>query len=56
MCNYCSKNNVRKDAEDGDCIVYSEKEKRYYLLAEHCRNEVIRIEVEYCPQCGQKLN
>lgn len=53
MCDYCSKENAEENLRGSDGVVYCKG--KHYLYIEHFRNEIYRIEVNYCPECGVKL-
>lgn len=54
-CEYCDKDNVEDDIRGSDGVVYNAAEDKYYLYIEHFRNERNWVEVNYCPECGVKL-
>jgi|GEM_PF-3352591 hypothetical protein len=54
-CDYCDENNKIDDFHGGDGIIYSEKDNKYYLITEHFRGEVQKIEAHVCLKCGRKL-
>ena len=54
MCEYCSQEN--SDICNGsDHIYYDKVANKYYLIAEHYKDEIISIEAKYCLECGRKL-
>jgi hypothetical protein len=53
-CEYCN-DNTEENLRGDDGIVYDGIVGKYYLYAEHFRGEQVRIEVDYCPKCGRKL-
>lgn len=57
VCEYCdTKLNTENYLQGHDGICYNEKNKQYYIYAEHFRNErVFILDVKYCPYCGRKL-
>jgi hypothetical protein len=56
MCEYCSKENTAESLRGDDGIYYDNKKEKHYLYIEHFRNEKYFIEVNFCPQCGEKLS
>jgi hypothetical protein len=55
MCEYCESKYNEVDLRGSDGIVYDEKWNKFYIYAEHYRNEVVRIDVDFCPKCGNQL-
>jgi hypothetical protein len=56
MCEYCENNIVDENSfVGGDGVYHDKKTNEYYLIAEHFRNERIKIQIFYCPQCGREL-
>lgn len=55
MCEYCCKDNTEDKLRGIDGIVYDADKCKHYLYVEHFRNEISRVEVNYCPGCGLKL-
>lgn len=55
MCEYCSETNTEDYISGGDGIVFNAREQVYNIYVEHFRNEKHWIPVNYCPQCGRKL-
>jgi ribA/ribD-fused uncharacterized protein len=59
VCDYCNEEDIKNsdihDFAGCDGIYYSEKDDKYYLVIEHCKNEINRIEIKNCPKCGRKL-
>lgn len=55
-CEFCDKNNKQENLRGSDGIFFNEKDLTYYLYAEYFRNEIYKIEVEYCPICGTHLS
>ncbi|PLR99595.1 helix-turn-helix domain-containing protein [Bacillus sp. T33-2] len=55
ICDYCDKNNTEESLKGDDGVFYDTNKGKHYLYIEHFRNEISRIEVNYCPKCGSKL-
>lgn len=55
MCEYCDKGNTEDGLRGSDGIYYDVAEQKYYLYIEHFRNEKYYLEVNFCPECGLKL-
>jgi hypothetical protein len=55
MCDYCSEENSEDNLRGDDGIIFNTKQNKHYLYIEHFRNEITRIEVNFCPRCGNKL-
>jgi hypothetical protein len=52
-CEYCEEGNTEDNSRGSDCVIY--KDNKYYLYIEHFRNEKYFIPINYCPECGVKL-
>jgi len=55
MCDYCNKDNTEEALRGSDGICYDEDKGGHYLYIEYFRNEIYRLDVNYCPKCGIKL-
>ncbi|WP_405169406.1 hypothetical protein [Paenibacillus sp. FSL H3-0286] len=55
MYEYCSEENKESDLCGSDGVVYDTENNNYYLFAEHFKDEKVRIDVKYCPECGTCL-
>jgi len=59
ICDYCDEKDIEDNNQNDfagcDGIMHNKKDGNYYLVLEHCRNEISSIEIKYCPQCGRKL-
>ena len=53
-CEYCNEEN-NANCSGSDHIYYNNIANKYYLIAEHYKDEVINIESKYCLECGRKL-
>jgi DNA-directed RNA polymerase subunit RPC12/RpoP len=58
-CDYCNEQDIKNvketDFEGMDGIMYDKKDNKYYLVIEHFRREINKVEINNCPQCGRKL-
>lgn len=52
-CVMCDPNNSPDNLHGSEGVIF--KDNKYYLHIEHFRNEVIQIEIKFCPTCGDKL-
>jgi hypothetical protein len=55
MCEWCDKSNTEENLRGSEGIIYDKKNDKHYLFIEHFHNEINRVEVKYCPECGNKL-
>lgn len=56
MCEYCEENNTYKDGiGDWTCYI-NDKDNKWHIYTEEFKDEYSDFEVNYCPNCGRKLN
>jgi hypothetical protein len=55
MCDYCHEENSLENLSGLDGVLFDKEEGKHFLYIEHFRNEKYKIEVNYCPECGRKL-
>jgi len=56
MCEYCEENNTYKDGiGDWTCYI-NDRDNKWHIYTEEFKDEYSDFEVNFCPNCGRKLN
>lgn len=58
MCDYCKEENIEiseRAFQGSDGIMYNKMDEKYYLVIEHFKGEINKVQIKCCPECGRKL-